>query len=392
MRPIYALILTTNVLIGSTLASDYVFSTPSDDRWFYPFNFNPCCRATASCFGTNGLDGFNDRDGTAIIAWRTDALITPGLGADNYDVQSIHLTLTNIPGATWGVDLTPDEWYTFDINQDGFINGDGIPRGEEGDTDGESSDADPGRPIEVFGVGFGPDRQYETWTESDGYIGSDSVHNIPRDPFPFVYQDGTTDVLHCEDNIKGLDNENLPVPVYEFTPQPWGIGLPVNYTPGNQSTAFSINVDIDLSLSDGRVKRYFQEQLNGGRVFLYVTSLADTTMGGGQNEYPTIYMKDSTDQEARPAELTIVLGGGVPCSDVKKLNAKCRSGKLVSKVVLKDESHDGQTVTVDVNGQSYDLTVSGRSAALKLKQRIGMQTVCLTNPNCDLCKSVDCGG
>lgn len=392
MRSTYVLILMAGFGTGSVLASDHVFSTPSDDRWFYPFNFAPGRRPVASCFGTNGMDRFNDRDGTAIIAWRTDALIPPGLGAENYDIRSIRLTLTNIPGATWAVDLTPDEWYTFDINQDGVINRDGIQRGEPGDTDGESSDSDPGRPIEIFGVGFGPHRQYETWIEYDGYIGSDSINNIPRDPFPFVYQDGTTDVLHCEDNIKGLHNDHLPVPVYQFTPQPWGIGVPVNYTPGQQNTAFAITVDIDLSLSDGRVRRYFQEQLNGGRVFLYVTSLADTTFGGGQNEFPTIYMKESTDQQARPAELSIVLNDAIPCEDVRKLKARCRNGKLISKVVFTSEAHDGRTITLEVNGQPYDLTVADRSAALKLRQRTGLQNVCLTSPNCDLCESVDCGG
>lgn len=377
-------------LIAATVAraDEFVFSTPSDDRWFYPFNFNPGRRSIASCFGAAGMPGFNDRDGAVIIAWSTSSLIAPGQGSDAYDVTSIRLTMTNVPGAEWAIDLTPDAWYTFDLNQDGFINGDGIPRGEEGDTDGESDDEDPGRPIEVFGVGFGPVRDYATWIETSGYIGSDSTTDRPRDPYPFVYQDGTDERLHCEDNVKGLHNEALGVT--QFTPAPWAVGVPVGYVPGEQTTPFAIEFTIDLSASDGRVRRYVQEQLDGGRLFFYVTSLADTTMGGGQSEYPTLYMKESTDEGARPGELIVELGGGISCDDVRKLTGRCRNGTLKSKVVFQDESHDGQQVTIEVDGTPHVLDVSGRRARLRLRNQSGSHEVCLTDPDCGLCRDVEC--
>ncbi len=378
-------------LLTSLSAAQIRFDTPSDDRWFYPFNFNPCARTVGSCFGAAGLNGFNDRDGTFLAVWDTSELVPPGQGAENYDISALRVTVTNIADADWAVDLTPDEWYTFDINQDGFINADGIPRGEQGDTDGESSDADAGRPLELFGVAFGPQSDYATWSECSDYHGSDSQNNLPRDPFPFVYQEATNDLLHCEDNVKGLHNDGLSIPVFEFTPVSWTVGVPVGYTPGEQTVPFDITFDINLSRSDARVLRYFQEQLNGGRVFIYINSLADTSMGGGQSEFPTLYMKESTEQGAAPARLELSFNEPIPCEDVKKLTARCRDGTLKSKVVLTDETHDGQPVTIEVNGAPYDLTISGRRASLKLRNQTGSQTACLSQPDCGLCKTVDCG-
>jgi hypothetical protein len=279
------------VCAAPALAETHRFETPSDDRWHYPFNFTPGVRPVATCFGAI-FDNFNDRDGEMLIAWDTSGLVPPGQGSGTYIVRSVRVILSNAAGASWQVDLTPDEWFTFDIDGDGAINADGIPRGQPGDRDGESDDPDPGRAIELFGVGFGPNTAYETWNEFTFYEGSNSLEDLPRDPFPFVFQQATAEKLHVEDNIKGLHNDDLFLPVFEFTPTPWAVGVPVNYVPGAQAAPFDVVFDVDLLLSHGAVRRYFAQQLDGGRIVLNVNSLADTVQMGNPRDIPGFVTKE----------------------------------------------------------------------------------------------------
>lgn len=284
-----AALLTAGVV---AYADQYVFDTPSDDRWHYPFNFTPGIRPKASCFGATGEDGFNDRDGVLIIAWDTSGQIPTGRGPGVYDIRSLTVRLTNESGAEYEVDLTRDKWFTFDVNGDGTVNADGIPRGQPGDMDGESDDADPGRPVELFGAGFGPFTSFATWNEFTFYEGSSGKDNMPRDPFPFVFQRRTVDMLHCEDNVAGLHNGNLPNPVESFTPRPWAIGNPIDYSPGQQPTPFTVVFEVNLSQSRNRVRWYFQEQLDQGRIILIVTSMAETIKMGGPAGFPSFFTKE----------------------------------------------------------------------------------------------------
>lgn len=305
-------------ITAQATATTVNFTTPSDDRWHYPFGFSGS-RAVAGCFsslgtGVPGFDNFNDRDGCLIVAWNTTSDIPAGQGAAAYNVQRVTVTLKNEPAAQWIPDTTPDEWFAYDVNNDGAVNIDGIPRGQPGDTDGESADSDPGRPIELFGAGFGPVYTSATWTENSAYVGATNVGNAARDPFPFVYQDGTLALLHCEDSAQGGHNGGLPTPVFNFTPTPWAVGVASNYTPGAQTEPFDVVFDIDLTLSGGAVRAYFQEQLNSGKVFVYVTSLTETVQGGPASGYPSFYNKEGVPLHplARAPQLTIVLGSDQP--------------------------------------------------------------------------------
>ncbi len=320
MKRFYLIALPIVLVAATASGQQYDFNTPSDDQWQYPYNSDPAGRSPGNCFGTVGYNHppynyhFQDRDGIVLAAWDTSGAIPTGQGAASYHISAIRVTLINIPNAQWPIDTSVDEWYTYDISGDQIINADGIPRGQPGDTDGESSDVDPGRPIELFGAGFGPIFTYGSWTEFSFYVGSDQFFSSPRDPFPFVYRDGTGDLLHVEDNVKGLYNSGLSPPLCgppddacPFTPIPWAVGVPVNYTPGSQPTPFAVNFDVDLSLSGGRVLQYFQDQLNSGRVIVSVTSLRETTVMGGTAGYPSFFMKEATDPGAAAPKLTIVL-------------------------------------------------------------------------------------
>ncbi|MBI5862946.1 MAG: hypothetical protein HZB38_00250 [Planctomycetes bacterium] len=352
MKCLLATTMLAALLVPAAAGQTYTFSTPTDDRWQYPFNFSGGTRTTASCFSSLGTGvpsfaNFNDRDGVLIAAWNTAAQITPGQGASAYNIQSIRFTLTNEPGALWYIDLTPDEWYTYDYNNDGAVNGDGIPRGAAGDIDGESSDADPGRPLELFGTGFGPVYDSTSWNENSAYYGGRDTGNLPRDPFPFAYASDHVTQLHCEDSVKGLHNPGMG----SFTPTPWAVGVPVGYTPGGQTTAFEIDFEIDLSLSGGAVRAYFQDQLNQGRLFSYITSLADTQQFGDPAGVPSLYNKEAVSggiPGAQSPKLIIVLAQGIDgdldgngCVDITDLAVLLGHFGTASGAQLGDGDIDG---------------------------------------------------
>lgn len=306
----------------SAAAQVYDFNTPVDDDWQYPFNSLPGTRPVASCFGSLGtgvpsFNDFNDRDGIFVIAWDTSTQIDPNLGASAYNIQSVTITLTSESGATWDIDLTPDEWYTFDVDNDTLINGDGIPRGQPGDTDGESDDVDPGRPLELFGSGFGPVYTIDSWNENSAYVGGRNDAPAPRDPYPFVW-DPNGHVLHVEESVQGGFNDAFGV--FNFTPTPWAIGVPVGYEPNQATAPFPVVFDVDLSLYGGRVRGYFQNQLNHGRVVVSVTALVDTVEGGVVGAQPSFFTKEGLSLEpgAKAPKLTIVLGPASIPGDVNQ--------------------------------------------------------------------------
>lgn len=310
--------LSLSLLAASTATGDtnHVFPSPSDDRWHYPFNSTPGTRPRGSTFGSigdrspQGLQRFNERDGVIIVAWNTTALVPPGQGAASYPVKSVRVSLTHEALADWPVDLTVDEWFTYDVNADGAINADGIARGQPGDTDGESDDDDAGRPFELFGAGFAPDVPFFdelTWVETTFFVGwNQQPFPVARNPFPFVFQDVTLAKLHCEDNVAGLHNEALGVA--SFTPTPWAVGLPIGYTPGSQPSPFEVRFDVDLSQSCGAVRGYFADQLDKGRIIVIVTSLVET-FEMAPSGFPSFYLNTGTPGENPfPARLEITLG------------------------------------------------------------------------------------
>jgi len=295
------------------------FNVPSDDRWHYPFNASPGNRSRGSLFssvgdlGPNGQPRFNDRDGVVILAWDTSG----ALGGDPQFVQSVRVVVTSDGGigADWPIDLTVDAWYTFDRDADGFINPDGIPRGEPGDTDGESDDEDPGRPLELYGAAFGDNPFFDenTWIETSFFLGwNQQSEPVARDPFPFTYQDGTLDILHLEDHIKGLHNESLAVPLCDdpdgicpFTATPWAIGEPIGYTPGNQPDPFEIVFEVNLDLKCGAVRDYFQGQFENGRVIVTLSTLLETTEMAATG-FPSLFL-NNPQGNPHPARLEIVV-------------------------------------------------------------------------------------
>lgn len=56
-------------------------------------------------------------------------------------------------------------------------------------------------------------------------------------------------------------------------------------------------------------------------------------------------------------------GGGVQCGDVKNLKARCRdNGAIKGKVILFDETHDGEQVIISIDGRNFTLTIANGRA------------------------------
>ncbi|MHC5111474.1 MAG: hypothetical protein ACYTHJ_16530 [Planctomycetota bacterium] len=287
----------------------HVFAEPSDDVWHYPFNFTPGFRPVGGVFSSGGIDQWNDRDGMVLVAWETDDLIPLGQNPDSYQILDVRVTITNQAASflvpEWIPDLTVDEWFTY------------LPGG---------NDTDPGRPIELFGVGFGPQYSELGWTEGVNYVGATQFSNTARDPFPMTFQDETGDFLHVEDNVRGTQNEDLEEPLCDdpdgicpFTPIPWAMGEPMGYVPGQQTTPFDIAFVVDLEMKDGAVRQYFQEQLSTGRVLVSISSLVITTQQAAPFSYPSFFLKEGVplDPLAKAPTLTITLAAD-PDGDVNQ--------------------------------------------------------------------------
>ena len=87
------------------------------------------------------------------------------------------------------------------------------------------------------------------------------------------------------------------------------------------------------------------------------------------------------------------VGGGIPCEDVLSLQAICTaSSELRAQVRLTDGSHDGETLTLSVDGVLESLTVSGDRARLRQPGAAsGPHDVVLSDPGeCVPDRVVDC--
>lgn len=340
-RRLVCLILGLVSAFGTARGADFVFDKPTDDIWQYPFAApSPGLRDTAPIFSTVGngfYTGFNDRDGVIVVAWNTAAQIPAGQPASSYNIAALTVVLTHQdcpPGdcgsfifpADWAVDLSVDEWFTYDVNNNGVR--DGI----------EQVDSDPGRPIELFGAGFGPTHALATWTQLSPLVvatcqfGVNMCTHIPRDPYPLAFQSGTGAPLHAEDNIKGTWNPGVAFPGCTdpqnrcpFTAIPWAIGQPIGYTPGTQTAPFDVTFSVNLDLEDGAVREFFQQQLATGRIAVTVSTLLETDVQASGN--PTFFLKESTEPSggfppipgAKAPKLVITLAAG-PDADVDNDN------------------------------------------------------------------------
>jgi PEP-CTERM motif. len=245
--------------VTGALAASFDIITPSMDRWVYPFNGSPGVRPAASAFGTvvNGVvdSQFDDRDGQMLVRFSTSHIATPGLGAANYAVTSLRLTLTTWEEASFLYDPTYDSYQTL--------------------LGGEDSDA--GHPVEIFGVGY-----------RNGFTASTFVENSPHGA---AFGKGVRNAYAAGFNDAGqmIDVSNNVSQGFEVNP--FAIGQVAGLVAGD-TVGPDKQMTFDINVTSPEILAYLQASLNQGYIEFMVTSLYPSSQEAGSG-YPVFYTKES---------------------------------------------------------------------------------------------------
>lgn len=241
-------------------------SAPDLDRWNYPFNASAGFRTSASTFAAPAGDpDFDDRDAQFLIGWDTAAEVPVGLAPTRYAITSVVVTVTTISDGVITFDPTTDPFESYlDPADPGFI-----------------ADADTGRPIELFGVGFRNGFDVQTWTEFTAFQQA-----------PFGFWQGTRNAFATDFKAKTARDISRHVE-QRFTPTPFAVGQAAGVAAGG-SVPFDTLWTFTLDVSNPDVRAYLRRALQAGRLRLMATSMhAAPTMGQGVQNWPDYYTREN---------------------------------------------------------------------------------------------------
>lgn len=255
------------LLSSPAIAETYVkhYASPAVDRWNYPFNPTPGTRITASTFGNEaGSPLFDNRDGQFIVGFNTAADIPAGLGVSKYSIVSCELTLTYANDFVVEYDNSVDPFTAFLPESDAqFV-----------------ADADPGQPIELFGVGFRNGYSLLDWNETSPFAPASAT----------VLNPGVRNAYAVARNASGawIDISNSVRD--RFTPAPFATGTIDGLKPGELIPLGStLRFDLDCTRAD--VQEYLRQAVNAGRLRLTASSLTKVVQQGGN--YPQFYCREN---------------------------------------------------------------------------------------------------
>ncbi|MEQ8770876.1 MAG: GC-type dockerin domain-anchored protein [Phycisphaerales bacterium] len=280
-RAICAGLLLVTPASGQVISA--AFASPDADRWNYPFNATPGTRETSPSFGAVLIAGFDDRDSQFLVAYDTGGQVPGGLATDRYHIASVTLTAV----------VSNDNDFVYDDSYDAFATYlDPLDPGYV-------ADADPGRALELFGVGFRNGVDSTTWTETSAFGGAAVVPPAQgaRNAFAAEFDDlsAATDVSN---NLKDA-----------FDPTPWAIGTTGAVAPGALvpvDTEFTFEVDLCVP----GVRENLRRSLAEGRVLLTITSLqaASGSPDGGEGVvYPVWYTRENAIAQILGYEPTLTI-------------------------------------------------------------------------------------
>ncbi len=244
------------------------WGAPTQDRWMYPFNFAAGGEASAPTFGAINQPGFDDRDSQFVFGFDTTAQIAVGQPLHHYRLRNVRVT------AYVSVDNQALYDDTFDSVTSLYPPGDSE----------QTTDVDPGRPVELFGVGYRNGFTAATFIESSPFGGTPIVPPAEenRNAFAAVFTpDGTATDVSRQVRLR-------------FDAAAMAIGTTDTLTPGDPihaGTALTFTVD----LCDESARAYVQRSLAAGKLMFAISSLepASGGPGGGTGAYPAFYTKES---------------------------------------------------------------------------------------------------
>lgn len=211
--------------------------------------------ARSPIFGGVGVDGFEDREAQFYTAFNTGSTIPTGLGALSYVVTSATLTLSLFEG-----DFVHDPTYD--------------PITAYSPTGGSAGGDDPGRSIELYGVGYNNGFKNTTVTEST-LLKTSGVRNLYATDFA-----GGTSLEGPNRSVNNNVREG-------FNPKPFAVGQVAAEDLVDGRPVIDADYVFTLDLANPDLLRYLQLSLNDGRVSLIASSMhLSTLMGEGGIIYP----------------------------------------------------------------------------------------------------------
>lgn len=282
------------------------FSQPCLDRWVYPFDTEPGYRTAMSVFSALGQENtfpplsFDQRDSQSMIGFDTDdpssancpnEVIPAGLGECSYRVTSAVIRIAVSTDLAFPYDPTYDAWTTYPTTAN------------PGNVDLDP----PGRPIELFGVGFRAPYDVASYFEG--------TPSNPGPPFgPGILSDSR--YAYATDAFNGGTRDVSNNVRDQFDPTVFAVGqaavAPGAMVPANSDLTFTLNV------ANADVQRYLRRSLADGRLRFMITSLQPAASGGGPGagQYATFYTKENLFGAGRSARLAITVDVRTKAGDI----------------------------------------------------------------------------
>ncbi len=260
-------------LAGLAAGQTATLTPPTLDRWMYPFNSSPGTRPEASVFGSINISGFDDRDAQFLVGWDTGGSYATGLSAGSYTVVSARVRARISQDLRFNYDPTPDplaSWY--DASDPQFV-----------------ADADAGRPIEIYGVGY-----RNGWTLSGATAFQETSAFASSAPI-VQPAEGNRNVFAAVYDVAGNATDISRQVRLKQASTAWGIGIASAVTPG---ALVPVNTEFvfDLNVGDPSIQAYLQRSLSAGRINLMITSLQEAQGGPGggtSTAFAVFYTKEN---------------------------------------------------------------------------------------------------
>lgn len=250
-------------------------SSPTLDRWVYPFGDFLGDRPVSPTFASFD-PRFDTRDAQTLLGWDTADLLPIQSGPRRYLIRKARLAVTVAANNAFVYDPTFDTYLTYATNHPAY-----------------TPDADPGRPVELYGAGFRNGFTAESFQEKSSFgklnpITSDTISIGTRNAFAAMF--GTNGTLVDIANNVGQANVQWTQPPFEV--QPWAVGVTTNAQPGEMVPADAV-FTFEIDLTNPWIVGYLQSALDTGRIRLFLSSLSPASQvtpggigGGGAGAYP----------------------------------------------------------------------------------------------------------
>lgn len=291
MRHFVYLATICSVITGASrvAAITATWESPQLDRWLHQGEASPGYKDSLSTFtsfepgGTASGGPLQARSGTFALAFNTGLKNIPLVAPERYQIDSIRVTLQMVDsGAAVVYDPTRDY-----VSQ--------IAAGTD----------DPGKPVELFGVGFANGYTRFGWGPNNAQPPEFEEASPATSNGAFAYNvyplgerpDGMLGNVFNSPGGEGVfdsEGELIELTTPAWDPTPWAIGTLEGVSAGEVIAGepiFNFNVDLDLP----GVREYFQQSLAIGQVSVMIASMHDLSgfhSSAGVEEFPAFYSKD----------------------------------------------------------------------------------------------------